>query len=429
MMIKLYRIATIIAGPLIKVYLNRRLAQGKEHPTRFPERLGHTSTLRPQGKLIWIHGASVGEAISILTVIERLQKLRPEFLIMVTTGTVTSAALLKTRLPENVIHQFIVVDRPEYVKRFLGHWQPDLVLWVESEFWPNLLMQTAGLKIPLVLINGRVSDKSFKSWQRFMPMIQKILNCFTLVMGQSDIDTDRLKTLGANQVKSLGNLKDAAPALSVDETNLSALKKNIGHRSLWLAASTHPGEEQLIARVHQIIAKKIPDLLTIIVPRHAERGPDIFDVINQMDLTINMRSKQQSITPETDIYLADTMGELGIFYRLSNIVFMGKSLIHQGGQNPLEAIKLGKAVVLGPNMDNFKSTAERLIYAGAAVTVKDKDALAAKVEDLLSDHKALSKMMGAASLLAQTENHILENVVDEILSVYDQHQTGKSLGA
>jgi len=428
MMIKLYRMATIIAGPLIKVYLNRRKALGKEHATRFPERLGHASTTRPKGKLIWIHGASVGEAMSILTVIDRLIVLRPEFSIMVTTGTVTSAALLKTRLPAGVIHQFVVVDRPKYVKRFLDHWRPDLVLWVESEFWPNLLLQTAQLKIPVVLINGRVSDKSFKSWQRFKPMIQEILNCFTLVMGQSDTDTDRLKILGANQVKSLGNLKDAAPALSVNKTALNALKKDLGLRPLWLAASTHPGEEQLIASVHQVIAKKVPDLLTIIVPRHAERGPEIFDALNPIGLTINMRSKQQCVTPETAIYLADTMGELGIFYRLCNIVFMGKSLIHLGGQNPLEAIKLGKAVVFGPNMDNFKSTAERLISAGAAVTVQDKETLAITVENLLSDDKALLKMMDEATLLAQAENQILENVVDEILSVYDQHQTSKSPG-
>jgi len=425
MMIGIYRFATILGGPLIRLYLNRRMARGKEHATRFPERLGHATLPRPDGKLIWLHGASVGEAMSVLSVVERLQSVYPDHRILVTTGTVTSAEILKHRLPETVIHQFIVVDRPGYVKRFLNHWHPDLVLWVESEFWPNLLTGAAARNIPVILINGRVSDKSFARWQRFQPMIREILHCFAAVFGQTETDSERLRLLGADNATCLGNLKDAAQPLPVDEIRLAELENAVKGRPLWLAASTHEGEEQIVCNVHHTLSSAIPGLLTIIVPRHAEHGPGVLNLIQQAGLTASQRSKDEKITPDTDIYLADTMGELGLFYRLADVVFMGKSLIHKGGQNPLEAIKLGKAVIFGPNMDNFKDTAQRLCQAGAAQTIRDESALSEMLQNLLSSDHQRQQMMAAANRLAADENNVLENVIAGIKKVYDP-RTGQA---
>ena len=272
MILSLYRGLTTVAAPLIDRYLKKRLAKGKEHPTRFPERLGQASIARPDGKLVWLHGASVGESVSLLPLIDRIQKTYPDFTVLLTTGTVTSAALMEKRLPQNVLHQFIPVDRLPFVRGFLNHWKPDLAIWSESELWPNLICEINTRNIPMALINARMSANSEKNWNRFSGLIKTLLSAFDICLTQTEADETRYKKFGARHVESIGNLKYASDALPANMDELEKLQAQIGQRPMWLAASTHPGEEILCARLHQRLKQQFPDLLSIIAPRHPERG-------------------------------------------------------------------------------------------------------------------------------------------------------------
>jgi 3-deoxy-D-manno-octulosonic-acid transferase len=414
MMLGLYNLTATLAAPVISLYLKRRQAQGKEDPVRFPERQGITKTTRPDGPLIWLHGASVGEAISLLPLIERLQRERTDATILMTTGTVTSARLMAEWLPEGTLHQYVPVDRLPYVRRFLDHWQPDLVLWAESEFWPNLVCEPARRGIPMVLVNGRISENSFKGWQRFQGTMAKLLSGFSLCLGQTDTDVERLSKLGAPLNKCRGNLKFAVPPLPVDEANLAALQKELAGRPLWLAASTHQGEEEIIARVHAQITKQIPGVLSIIVPRHATRGEDIAQALSVLGLNVVRRSQSDPVTVETDIYIADTMGELGLFFRLAKVAFMGKSLVPLGGQNPLEPMRLDCAVVHGPHMTNFADIVRRMGAAGASVEVSDEAGLAETVGWLLTNQEEILNLAARAKSFAEAEAHVLDDVMEEL---------------
>ncbi len=414
MMLSLYRWATTLGGPAIRFYLDRRMARGKEDPERFGERLGRAGRPRPAGPVVWMHGASVGEAISVLPLIERVRALRPEATVLLTTGTVTSARLMATRLPEGALHQFVPVDRVAYVRSFLDHWRPDLALWAESEFWPNLIGETAKRGIPIVLINGRVSDRSFARWRRHRKTIGKILGGFKLCLGQSQVDAERLADLGAPAVASPGNLKLAAPPLPADPAVLADLKAQVAGRPVWVAASTHAGEEVLCGRVHRQLAFSHPGLLTVIVPRHPDRGPGIAQELTAEGLAVARRSAGEAITPATDVYIADTIGELGLFYRLAGVAFIGKSLVPLGGQNPLEAACLDCAVLFGPHMGNFREIAARLKESGGAEEVADEAALVAVLGRLLTDGEARRAQGAAALAFAKAEARVLERIVGEL---------------
>ena len=268
----LYRAATPPLGPLVHVYLKRRLKRGKEDPVRVRERQGHPGKVRPPGPLVWVHAASVGEATAMLALIERLLRERPALQILVTTGTVTSARLLETRLPSRAWHQFVPVDLPHWIGRFLDHWRPDLALWVESELWPNLVWETHARGVSMVLLNGRLSTRSYMRWQWFPGLISPVLGAFALCLAQDHEQAERLRSLGAGKIAVAGDLKAAADALPVDALQLENLRQQIGRRPVWLAASTHAGEEEIVADVHRELALIRPDLLTMIVPRHPGRG-------------------------------------------------------------------------------------------------------------------------------------------------------------
>ncbi|MCR6629079.1 MAG: 3-deoxy-D-manno-octulosonic acid transferase [Magnetospirillum sp.] len=416
----LYRTLTSLGGPLISLYLKRRMARGKEDPARFGERLGRPSLPRPEGRLVWLHAASVGESLSLLPLVERLAA-RPGWRVLMTTGTVTSAKLMAERLPEGAIHQYVPVDRPAWARAFVDHWRPDLVLWAESDFWPNLLDAIRRRAIPLVLVQGRVSAKSFAGWQRARGFIGRLLSAFTLCLGQTPEDAQRLAALGAKRVECLGNLKMAVPPLPADEAELARLRQAVGVRPLWLAASTHPGEEALAARVHQALAARVPGLLTVIVPRHPHRGAEIAGELAAMGLSATLRSA--GAAPGGDIHVADTMGELGLFYRLAPIVFMGKSLLVKGGQNPFEPARLGAAVLFGPHMDNFPEMAPAMVAAGAAVQVEDEAHLAETVARLLADPVELDRRRAAAETWVEAEAGVLEGVLgalDPLLAQAEQ---------
>lgn len=414
MMLAAYRWATYLGAPLIRLYLSLRMARGKEDAERFGERLGRPGRPRPDGPLVWVHAASVGESLSMLPLIQRLLDERPGLHVLMTTGTVTSARLMAERLPEGAFHQYVPVDRLPYVRRFLDHWRPDLVLWAESEFWPNLLGEPAARGIPAILINGRVSPRSFAGWRRFEGSIRRLLSGFALCLGQTEADARRLVQLGATGAKCLGNLKFAAPPLPADPGKLEELEKAVGVRPLWLAASTHPGEEETAGRVHGQLLASHPGLLTVIVPRHPERGAGIAAALRASGLAVSRRSAGEAITPATDIYVADTLGELGLFYRLAGVVFVGKSLAPRGGQNPLEAARLDCALLHGPHMTNFEDIAKALAAAGASLAVDGEAGLAAALERLLGDEGERKRMAAAALALASAQTGILDAVMAEL---------------
>ncbi|CUW37378.1 3-deoxy-D-manno-octulosonic-acid transferase [Magnetospirillum sp. XM-1] len=410
MIYRLYRGLTTMGGPLIAAYLERRKARGKEDAARFAERLGHPGQPRPSGPLVWMHGASVGEALSMLPLVDRL--LARGLNVLMTTGTVTSARLLAERLPKGAAHQYVPVDRIAYVRSFLNHWRPDLALWAESEYWPNLLAETRHRGIPQVLIQGRMSPRSFAAWKKVPGFIHKMLSGFALCLAQTESDAGRIRALGGRDVRCLGNLKYAVAPLPCDDAMLRRLRADIAGRPVWLAASTHPGEETMAGRVHE--ALELPGLLTVVIPRHHTRGADIAAELRGRGLHVALRSAGEAITRETAVYVADTMGELGLFYRLGGPVFVGKSLCVGGGQNPFEPALLGAAVMFGPLMDNFPDMAPAMLAAGAALRVKDEGELAAAVRALLADPQALRAAGTAARAWAEGEAGILDQVMEAL---------------
>jgi 3-deoxy-D-manno-octulosonic-acid transferase len=388
--LKAYQVVTAMAVPLADVFLKLRLKRGKEHPERWLERRGQSSVARPDGPLVWLHCASVGEFLAILPLVERLEA--RDITVLVTTGTVTSADVALRRLPPHVIHQFVPVDIPQFVGRFLNHWKPDLALFVESDLWPNLIMASAKRKIPLILVNGRLSERSFRRWRAAQRTISALLGRFDLCLAQSAEDAARYAGLGAPRYVTTGNLKLDAPAPPANAEKLWAMQGAIGDRPVIAAASTHPGEEAALIDVHRRLKHSFPGLLTILVPRHPERGTGITEIARVGGLRFAQRSAGELPDRDTDIYVADTLGEMGVFYRVAPIVFMGGSLVHHGGQNPVEAAKLGAAILHGPHVWNFGEIYTALDAAGGAELVTDVGKMTVRIGSWLKDAGAREKV-------------------------------------
>jgi 3-deoxy-D-manno-octulosonic-acid transferase len=388
--------AATLAAPVLRVMLRRRLARGKEIAARLPEREGIDTTPRPEGRLLWLHAASVGESQSILPVVEQLIA-QPGLTVLMTTGTVTSAALLEERLPglggNRAVHRFVPLDVPAWAARFLDHWRPDAAAFVESELWPNLIAACQARGIGMMLVNARMSARSHRAWRRAPGFARQVVGAFDRVHPQSEADGARLLSLGARRLDPAGNLKLAAAPLPADVAELARLRALLGDRPVWLAASTHPGEEDVAARVHRALAPAHPGLLTIIAPRHPERGPALAAALGAA------RRGAGEDPPPGGLWIADTMGELGLLYRLAPTVFVGRSLVGEGGQNPLEPARLGCAIAMGPHTANFADAVLRLHQAGALTTVADVAALTAWVDAMLTD-PALRRRAGEAGLLA-----------------------------
>lgn len=418
----LYRILTDLGAPFISLYLKRRLATGREDNVRFQERLGFPSQPRPAGRLIWCHAASVGEAASLLSLIKELLTSHPDYSILVTTGTVTSARLLEKRLPPHVLHQYIPVDRYIYVTRFLDYWHPDFVIWIESELWPNILGAIRQRQIPSVLLNARMSKKSFKHWSYVKSWASSLLSTFNLCLTQTNDEILRFASLGAKSVECVGNLKYAAQPLPFNAEELRILQKSVQDRPVWLAASTHRGEEELILAAHKTLSLAHPNLLTIIVPRHAVRGSEVASMIRASGFTYACRSRHEFITPATAVYLADTMGELGLFYRLASLVVMGGSLVPVGGHNPIEPAQLGSVIVLGPYMNNFKAIADDFIAADAALPLAAPQALVPVLDRLLSSPQERVLKTQAALNLTEHKRQILDEIFKKINPLLILHQ-------
>ena len=394
MTLRVYQRLSSVAVPLAPALIKRRLKQGKEDPARVGERRGMSADVRPHGPLVWIHGASVGEVLAAASLIEKLRALNIR--ILLTSGTVTSAAIVAKRFPPDVIHQYVPYDSPRYVARFLDHWRPSLALFIESDLWPNLILASAARRLPMVLINGRMSHRSFPRWRRVSSTISALLSRFDVCLAQSRVDAERFSALGSRNVVVTGNLKLDVPAPPVDFTKLERLMSVTRGRPIIVAASTHPGEEEILVEAHRTLGGFFPSLLTVIVPRHPARGEAIAQMIEASGLHASVRSRDELPTAAADIYVADTMGELGLFYRLSPVVFIGGSLVKHGGQNPIEAIKLGASLVHGPHVFNFADVYEALDAAGGARVAETREALVKQLGQLLADPKARDSVVAAA---------------------------------
>ncbi len=414
MLLNLYAGLGRVMPPAARLILAHRRARGREHPDRIAERMGFPRRERLDGPLIWLHAASLGEANSVLPLIDRLLAKAAPARVMMTTGTVTSARAMEERLPSSAYHQFVPVDCPAWVERFLDGAQPDMALWVESELWPNLLRQTARRRIPIVLVNGRLSARSFAHWQRMPRTIGHLLKTFRLVLAQSDTHADRFRSLGADAVSVPGNLKLAAPPLQASPAALDALKAEVGDRAVWLASSTHPGEENQLAAVHRAVRDRYGDALLIIAPRHPARGPEIARELYRAGSAIALRSAGDRITSDTAIYVTDTVGELGLFYRLAPIAFVGGSLVPHGGQNLIEAAQLNCALLHGPHVDNFAEIADLLETAGGSQTVDSSDALTKALIALLDDPAARAVAARNAEAAVRERTDVLDRVMGHL---------------
>lgn len=412
MVLDIYAFLIRAGTPFLDRLLARRCVRGKEDRARLPERKGIASRPRPDGKLIWLHAASVGEAQSALILIEKLHAYDPALHILVTTGTVTSAALMEKRLPAPyAFHQYIPLDQPDWVARFLDHWRPDAALWLESELWPSLLRALKKRDIPAALINARLSPRSARRWKLLRGTIMEMLSSFRAILTQTDEDKAAFDALGAPSVTTTGNLKYSAAPLPCDEQELNELKQTIGDRPMWLYASTHEGEEALAARLHKRLARRFPDLLTIIVPRHPDRRDQIESFYKENSIDHCFRTKNKS--PQSGIYIADTMGELGLFYRLAPLACIGRTFSADGGggHNPIEPAQLGCAVLHGPHVQNLQEIFEDMDQAGAALALRDEKDFAVQLERLLSDPAALTVLQQKGEDFAMGRGAVIDHVM------------------
>ncbi|MDB5652987.1 MAG: 3-deoxy-D-manno-octulosonic acid transferase [Tardiphaga sp.] len=409
MTLRVYRGLSMALAPLAPMYIRRRLKKNKEDPARTDERRGISSLERPAGPLVWIHGASVGEVLAAAALIGRLRG--AGFRILLTSGTVTSAEIVARRFPTDIIHQYIPYDSPAFVARFLDHWCPNLALFIESDIWPNLILTAAHRRLPMVLINGRMSQRSFPRWQRFYATIEALLCRFDICLAQSDTDAERYTALGSRNVHVTGNLKLDVAAPPVDAAKLDRLIAMTSGRPVVVASSTHPGEEEILLETHRTLAGFFPGLLTVIVPRHAHRGEAIAKMIEASGAQVALRSRDESPTAATDIYVADTMGELGLFYRLSPVVFIGGSLVPHGGQNPIEAVKLGASIVHGPHVFNFTDVFAALDAAGGARQAETSEQLVKQLGQMLGDARAREASIEAAGQVVARLGGALERTL------------------
>ena len=410
--LRAYRLLTTAAGPLTPLLLARRVKQGKEHGPRLSERRGLARLARPKGPLVWVHGASVGELASVLPLIDRIA--RRGIGVLVTTGTVTSGGLAEQRLPRGVIHQFVPLDVPRFVHRFLAHWRPDLALFVESDLWPNIIIEASTRRVPMILVNGRLSENSYQRWTYLRGSIFNLLHRFDLCLAGTQADAERLSALGAPRVITAGNLKLDVPALTADRGKLTALQDAIAGRPLIAAASTHPGEESAVIGAHRRLRANFPGLLTVIAPRHPERGPGVAELAAAAGLKAVLRSRGALPDAATEIYVADTMGELGLLYRLAPVVFIGGSLVRHGGQNPIEAAKLGAAILHGPHVWNFAEIYAALDQARGAERVDDAERLTAGLATWLSDPAARERAAQAARATVEALGGALERTLSAL---------------
>jgi 3-deoxy-D-manno-octulosonic-acid transferase len=414
-----YSAFTSVCRPLVPFFLRSRIRRRKEHPARLGERLGLASHARPEGRLVWMHGASIGECLSLLPCMEEF--IGRGFHLVVTSGSLGSARVLAGRLPAGVLHQFFPLDIYQYAARFVVHWRPEIVVFAESEIWPNVFRAIKQATIPLVCVNARLSPTSFSRWSRIPKAAAQVFGMIDLCLAQTQADAGRFASLGARNVSAIGNLKFDANPPPADPMQLTDLTGRIGARPVWAAVSTHPGEAEIVADAHLALRSRFPSLLTVIAPRHPPRGDAIAQMLGGRGLRVARRSRGENVAAETEIYLADTLGEIALIYRISALAFIGRSLAAKGGQNPIEAAKLGCAILHGPHVGNFREVYGALNAGEGAFAVEDRKSLIDTVAWLLSDAHALRRTARNAAYIAEQNSGATARVMQAIAPYLASH--------
>ena len=412
-LIRAYSGLTKVIAPALPFWLKRRAVKGKEDPARQGERFGISSLPRPDGQLFWMHGASVGEVTMLLPLIDKVLAEYPSAHVLVTSGTTTSAELMAKRLPERAFHQYIPLDTPKAVNAFLDHWAPDMALWVESEIWPNLILQTKARNIPMALINARISEKSLQGWSKRRKSAESLFGCFDVILAGDEATAQGLSEVLGKDIRSTGSLKDAAFALPVNEAELYKLTMQIGDRPVWCAASTHKGEEEIILAAHEHVRSKHPNALLILALRHPERMEDVFTLVGNTHMSI--RSSKTGLHKLSSIYLIDTIGEMGLAYSLADITFVCGSLV-KGlmGHNPLEPAHFSNAVLTGAHISSFADSYSSMIAFNAAERILSPNKVGNAVSDLFSNPEKLARQQQLAFDYAQSRNAVLDIVWDKL---------------
>jgi 3-deoxy-D-manno-octulosonic-acid transferase len=426
--LQLYRAGTRFAGFVMPMLLKRRLSAGKEDPERHAEKLGRTTTMRPDGPLIWLHCASVGEFNAAFALIRALAA--PGRTILVTTVTLSSAQIAAQRLPPGAIHQFAPFDSPAILERFLMHWRPALALMIESEIWPNTILRLSRAKIPVFVVNGRLSDRSQRRWRRLPFFIKPVLGALTAALCQTEQDAARFSELGASRTVITGNLKFDAATPSIDQVQLEDLRARIGGRPVFLAASVHPGEEEAIIAAHLFCREAYPNLLTIIAPRHPDKAEIFREEAARHDLTTAMRGSfaDKPTLAGAAVHVVATLGELGLLYSVAHAAFVGGSLIPHGGQNPIEPARLDVPILFGPHIGNFAEIYAQFEQAGAALPVANAQSLGPALQRVLSDLPLAIAMQREAARLLRENAGALDRTLAELepaLAAFDFDEAAK----
>ena len=409
-MIALYLMLVRVGAPLFKVLFFLRCRSGKEDPARAKERFGVAGKARPGGALVWIHAASVGETASVLPLVDRLSEAGTS--ILLTTVTRTSAEIAAQKLPDGVVHQYMPYDSPRFWQGFLGHWRPDLALIVESEVWPACFDALSQSGCPFGLINARVSERSFRTWLKVPEAAGYVFSQLSFALAQSAEDAHRLKKLGCDRVVELGNLKfDAIPARPAPLV-LDTLRKEIGERPVWLAALTHPGEDEIALSAHKDLLRQRPGLLLLLVPRHPVRADDVMELATAQGLTTARRSRAERVTDRTHVYLGDTLGEMNLFYSMADCCFLAGSFSHVGGHSPVEAISFQTALLSGPKVANARPVYQALWRTAGAVKVEQPALLSQEVARLLDDERLRQSQAVAASKVIEGGQGALNRTLD-----------------
>ena len=413
-----YKIITYIFYPFSKIYLYGRRLKNKEHPTRYKEKLSITDSVRGKGFLTWIHVASVGEAMSVLPIIENLIENKNISKILLTSITLSSGKILEKKYKQNskIVHQFLPLDIPLLTSRFLKHWKPNLSIFVDSEIWPNLIVEINKNKIPLILINARITKKTFKKWRLVNNFSRKIFGKFDLCISSNKESEEFLKILGAKNIKNFGNLKYSNVKHNLSKDLSSSFLNKIKNKNLWCAASTHPTEEVFCGRTHLKIKKTYRNILTIIIPRHIERVEKIKSDLINLKLNVIFSSDLHLMNDDTDIVIINSYGESSKFYNISKNVFLGKSTVESlkmdSGQNPIEAARLGCKVFHGPNVSNFNEIYLYLETLGVSKEVNNDEELSLSLVEEFKLDKAIDQ-----KIVEKIENYgqnIFNNVIMEL---------------
>ncbi len=420
-LIRLYAGVADLIAPLAYRRIAAKLKAQGINPARLPERMGHARLARPKGSLIWFHAASIGESLSVLRLISHMGAANADWRFLLTTGTASSAEVVANRLPARCVHQFAPLDARAALRRFLDHWQPTAAIFVESELWPQMLGETHTRGIPMALINARLSDKSARRWERFPKTARHVLGQFSMIQSQDARTTAHLHDLGLSHAQTGQNLKSIAGSLPHDAAEMARLRADFADRPLWLAASTHPGEDEIMLRAHQSLLKAYPDLLLILVPRHPERAGQIEALRAAHGLQGANRSTGGRITPQTQVYLADTLGETGLWFRLCPITCICGSFTPVGGHNPYEPAFAGSAIIHGEHIANFAQAYADLDASTAAVQVKNAGGLAKALNKLLSTPAELDQMRQNARTFAAQQEGALQDLSTTLTKALSLH--------